>query len=105
MGCWRLRSARAPIRGLLPGPTTIGAGWRACCWAGFQDGPSTSSSRGICAIFTGYLRAQLEAYDRFAPWLHDRIDQRRLAWLRSKLPPRWSRFWLVAAHGDLYDIR
>ena len=55
-------------------------------------------------IFTSYLRTQLDAYDRFAPWLHDRIDQRRLAWLRSKLPPRWSRLWLVAAKGEANDI-
>jgi hypothetical protein len=55
-------------------------------------------------VFTGYLRDQLEAYDRFAPWLHDRVDQRQLAWLRSKLLSRWSRFWLVAAHGGLHDV-
>jgi hypothetical protein len=55
-------------------------------------------------VFTGYLREQLEAYDRFAPWLHDRVDQQQLVWLRSKLPSRWSMFWLVAAHGGWHDV-
>jgi hypothetical protein len=55
-------------------------------------------------IFTGYLRTQLDAYDRFAPWLEHRIDRRRLAWLRSRLPSRWSRLWLVAAKGEANDI-
>jgi hypothetical protein len=62
------------------------------------------SGRRFYVVVTGFLREQLDAYDRFAPWLGDRIDRQRLTWLRSLLPPRWSRLWLVVANGTANDI-
>jgi hypothetical protein len=43
------------------------------------------------------MKRLLAQYDLYAPWVEDRIDAKRLAWLRKTAAlPRW-RLWLLAA--------